>query len=289
MEKIVFMVPGNEAIAEAICRQKNNVKGEAEFRRFPDGESYVRIVSSVRNHPVLLVCTLHRPDELAMSLYFFAKTARLMGAASITLIAPYLSYLRQDKIFKEGEAFTAGLFASFLSGLFDDLVTIDPHLHRITSLQQIYGISARIKSSTGPMAAWLKKNVKQPIIIGPDSESRQWVAALAAELDVPFLVLNKERQGDRQVKVSVPEIENYRDRCPVLLDDIISTGKTMLETIRHLKSVGMQAPVCVVVHPVFAEGAYGELQRAGAAEIVSCNTIPHKSNRIDVGELFSEI
>ena len=125
------------------------------------------------------------------------------------------------------------------------------------------------------------------MLIGPDSESEQWVTAVAADAGAPFVVLEKTRRGDRDVEVSIPEVGKWRDRTPVLVDDIISTARTMIEMVGRARAAGLKAPVCIGNHAVFADNAYAELKQAGAGEIVTCNTIGHDSNRIDVSGLIA--
>jgi ribose-phosphate pyrophosphokinase len=132
------------------------------------------------------------------------------------------------------------------------------------------------------VAAWVKANVPNPLLIGPDEESAQWVGDVAQRAGAPFVVLTKTRHGDRDVEVSVPEIQRWRSHTPVLVDDIVSTAHTMIETIGHLRRAGLPAPVCVAVHAVFAQTAFDDLRAAGAGDVVSSDTIRHPSNRISL-------
>lgn len=134
----------------------------------------------------------------------------------------------------------------------------------------------------------IRANVERPLLIGPDAESEQWVAAVAQAAEAPHVVLQKIRRGERDVDVTVPQLERWRDATPVLVDDIVSTACTMIETIRHLRRAGMRPPVCVAVHGVFANGALHELLKARASRVVTSNTIPHASNAIDVTGLLAE-
>lgn len=286
MKAIYFALPGNEKLMAALASRENAEVGVAEVRQFPDGETYVRILSEVKNKQVRLVCTLHEPDDKLLSLYFFSQTAKSMEAASVILIAPYLAYMRQDKVFKAGEGITSKYFAQLISSFADGLVTIDPHLHRVSSLGQIYTIPTKVAHAANHISNWIKDTIVQPILIGPDSESEQWVAEVAKNANAAYVVLQKIRHGDRDVEVSLPQVEKYLDCTPVLVDDIISTGRTMIETIGHLKKLRMKPPVCIGVHAVFAGDAYQELKNAGAKEIITCNTIPHESNVIDISDLL---
>jgi ribose-phosphate pyrophosphokinase len=285
---LIVALPGNEALAARLVRGLDGELATVEFRRFPDGESYVRFHTPAAGRSVVLACTLDRPDEKFLALSFAAGTARELGAARVGLVAPYLAYLRQDKRFKPGEALTSALFARMLSSAFDWLVTIDPHLHRLSTLDAIYTIPTGTLHAAPLIAQWIAKHVSLPLLIGPDVESEQWVGAIAAECRAPHIVLGKRRRGDRAVEISVPDIGRWSDRTPVLIDDIISSAHTMIETLSQLSKLGMKPAICIGVHAVFGYKAFDALRAAGPARIVTVNTIFHETNEIDVSPLLVE-
>ena len=288
MSTVLLSLPGNEtltgslAVALDVANAKIFELGQIALRRFPDQESYVRIDSRLDGKSAILVSSLSRPDEKILPLIFVADTARELGASEVGLVAPYLAYMRQDRRFHPGEGVTSKYFARLLSSSFDWLVTVDPHLHRHSSLSELYDIRTQVVHAAAPLAEWIRANVAQPLIVGPDSESEQWVSAVAKAVGAPHIVLEKVRSGDRDVAISVPQVEQWRHHTPVLVDDIVSTARTMIATVKHLTAANMPSPVCVAVHAVFADSAYEDLAAAGAARIVSCNTIVHPSNGIDL-------
>ncbi len=284
--RVVIIFPGNDIPGEAIREGIHAEKGEIMIRRFPDGESYVRLISDVFDRDVIVVASLHDPDDKFLSLVFLLRLIREAGAAKVTLVAPYLPYMRQDKQFKPGEAVTSTYFGEILSPFFDELITIDPHLHRRHSMSEIYAAPSKVLHASTLISAWIKRTLQDAVLIGPDVESEQWVSEVSQHAGVPFIILNKERYGDRNVHISFPEIEKYKGHTPVLVDDIISTAHTMVETVKHLKTLGFKAPVCIGVHAIFADAAFEELKNAGVNKIVTCNTIPHESNGIDVSPLI---
>ena len=286
MKKIFFALPGNEIMADLLICKQHGEKGEFTLRHFPDGETYIRILSEVKNKEVVIVCTLNQPDDKLLPLYFLAKSFKDLGAKKIILIAPYLAYMRQDTIFNPGEAVTSTYFASLLSSFIDSLITIDPHLHRRSTLSEIYNVPTNVAHAVNHIADWVKKNVVTPLFIGPDSESEQWVAKVAEDAQAPFLILSKIRHADDEVVISIPDVSLFKNHTPILVDDIISTGRTMMATIAHLKKAEMQPPICIGVHPLFAGNAYQDLLHAGAITIISCNTIQHVSNQIDISDLL---
>lgn len=287
-DTILFALPGNETITGQLASHLKAEVGEIITRKFPDGETYVQFVSVVSRKKVVLVCTLDQPDKKIIALYFLAKTASDLGAESVCLIAPYLPYMRQDKSFNQGEGVTSRHFGELVSSIADTFVTVDPHLHRIKSLSEVINGKYAVVHSAEQIAQWITKNLQRPMIIGPDEESVQWVSKVAKKANAPFIALNKTRLSDEEVEISVPDHNEYKDRTLVLMDDIISTGETMLEVISKLKSMSHNKPVCIGIHAVFSGDAYNKMIQSGVADIVTCNTIPHKSNKIDISRVLSE-
>ncbi|MBO6515096.1 MAG: ribose-phosphate pyrophosphokinase [Bacteroidia bacterium] len=287
MTQILFGLPGNEKITHRLANHLKAEVGEFVSRKFPDGETYIQVTSDVRNKEVLLVCTLDRPDEKLLPLFFLSKLVKELGAQCTCLIAPYLAYMRQDKRFKPGEAITSKYFGKLVSHFIDNLVTVDPHLHRTDALSKIYDIPSSVLHASNHISTWIKNNVNQPVLIGPDSESEQWVFKVAEGAGSPFTILEKTRFGDRDVQISNPELVGYKNHTPVLVDDIISTARTMIETVGHLKRQDLPPPICIGVHAIFAQNSYQDLLNSGVSQVVTCNTVIHESNRIDLSDLLA--
>jgi len=284
---LLIPLPGNEAMAERLGGLLDGELRIPEMRHFPDGETYFRLDDDLHGRCVALVCTLDHPDAKFLPLLFAARTASDLGAASVGLVAPYLAYMRQDRRFHPGEALSSKLFASLLSPHIDWLVTVDPHLHRIHSLEAIYDLPTRVLHASDVIAHWIADAVEKPVLIGPDGESVQWVGEVARITGAPVVVLHKSRRGDADVAVSKVDLSPFADRTPVLVDDIISTGRTMVATLNELTEAGMKPAVCIGVHGIFADGAYDELKAAHPARIVTTNTVPHESNAIDIAPLLA--
>ena len=283
MSAPVFVSLGrDQVLSERLALAADGGVGDLETRSFPDGECYLRVESDVTDRDAVIVHTLTRPNDTILPLLFLADTLRELGAKHVGLVAPYLAYMRQDTRFHPGEAVTSRSFARLISRSVDWLITVDPHLHRIARLGDIYDVPATAIHVAGELGTWIAANVPSPFIIGPDAESRQWVDAVASAATAPSTVLTKIRRGDTDVVESIPDLSAHRACTPVLVDDIISTGETMLAAIEHLAEQKMPVPWCVAVHAVFAGGAYATLKGAGAARIATTNTIPHASNEIDI-------
>ena len=288
MKPLLFPLDGPGDLEKRLARDGDQDVGEIERRQFPDGESYVRLLTPVEGRDVVLLCSLDRPDTKILPLLFAADAARTQGARSVGLVAPYLAYMRQDKAFNPGEAVTSVTYSRLLSSHFDWLITVDPHLHRYPRLDSIYSIPAIAASAVVPIAEWVARNVERPFLIGPDIESEQWVEEIARLAGAPFTVFHKTRTGDREVSIEGTKAPIPAGATPVIVDDIASSARTMIEAVHLLKQNGAQAPLCIAVHALFAGDAYPKLLEAGPAGVVSTNTVAHPSNAIDVSAVVTK-
>ncbi len=286
-QPILLALPGNEDLAERLSQTLGWAQAPMLVRRFPDGESYVRIEADLRQTTVAMIASLHDPDARIPTLLFAADLARELGASRLGLVCPYLCYLRQDQRFQPGEALTSRTFARWLSNHFDWLVTVDPHLHRYASLDEIYTLQSRVVSAAPAIADWIAEQVEQPVLIGPDAESEQWIAAVAAVQGLPWRVLHKKRHGDREVSMELPDLAAVRHCQPVLIDDIISSGTTIARASGLLRAAGLAAPVVIGVHGLHDDRARRSMAAAGIVRLVCCNSVPGPEAVIDLAPLLA--
>lgn len=261
-------------------------------KKFPDGETNLRFSSDVKGKTVYLMRPLKTADEdinnNMMKAIFAAQTAKDLGAARVILVAPYLAYMRQDKRFRPYEAISSRIMANLFSRCFDELITFDPHLHRYRSLSEIFTIKTKRLSADALLAEYIKKNYKNPIILGPDEESYQWARDIAKMIGCPVDVLKKHRYTAESVKIKIKDRLNLKNKSVAIVDDMVSTGHTMIEVIKDAKKLGARKVYCVCVHGLFVENAYEKMKRAGAREVVSTNTIANNAAKIDISKLLAE-
>lgn len=284
----LYAMPGNEAFAELLSLHTGYQRRQLLLHHFPDGETLVQMASPAPGGDAIIVCTLDHPDTKVLPLMMAAATARELGAARVGLVAPYLAYMRQDMRFHPGEAISAKIFGDWLGRTFDWLVTVDPHLHRYATLAEVYPRAAHVVHAASQLAVWIDAHVTLPLIIGPDSESAQWVTAVSNLLCAPSVVARKERHGDRDVEVFLPQIDNWRDHTPVLLDDIVASGSTMVQTLRSLHGRTSRPPVCVALHGLFAEDSLENLRTEGAGLVVTSNSVINTASQIDISKPVAE-
>ncbi len=254
--------------------------------RFPDGESQVTVPVKPAAH-VIICQSLDRPNNKLIELLLAIQTLRQAGVTRISLIAPYLCYMRQDKAFHPGEAISQQIVGRFLADLIDDLITVDAHLHRISSLQQAIPLTRAINlSAAAALGEFLKQQHNDPFLLGPDNESEQWVQQVAQVGDFDCAVASKQRHSDVEVTITLPPI-SVHNRVVVIVDDVVSSGHTLAEAAQQLQSAGAAQVCCLVTHALFADGAFALLQQAGIRTIWSSDSIPHETNVIELADMLA--
>ncbi|KEQ52894.1 ribose-phosphate diphosphokinase [Sphingobium chlorophenolicum] len=258
---------------------------QVAVRHFPDNEALVRIPTSA--HTVILYRSLNDPDHKLIELLLAASAARDGGAQRVILIAPYLAYMRQDKAFHPGEAVSQKVIGGLLSSHFDALLTVDPHLHRVATLSQaIPGIPA-ISLSAAPLLTALIDAKDNPIIIGPDSESRQWTEAIAQPLGFETLIATKQRLGDRQVSLTIPEVERAKGRRVIIVDDMISSGRTLAEAAKLLRQAGATSIEAIATHCLARPDDLAFMAAHGIARIASSDSIDGPTSKAALAPLIA--
>ena len=259
----------------------------AQVRRFPDGESLVRVPASLPEETVLCR-SLDGPNAKLVELMLAARAARDIGARHLTLVAPYLCYMRQDAAFHPGEAVSQRIVGRFLADLFDCVVTVDPHLHRTHRLDAaVPARTAVALTAASAIGEFLRERAPDAFVLGPDSESGQWAAAVAVPGQLECAVCTKTRHGDHEVEIRLPAVA-LAGRRVVLVDDIASTGRTLAAAAAQCLDRGASGVDAFVTHAILGGDAVAELRRAGVSELWSTDSVPHASNVLPLAGLIAE-
>lgn len=248
-----------------------------KVHQFPDGETLLR-VSPLVGTQAFLVRSLHNPNTKLIETLLAADALRRAGAQRVVLVAPYLPYMRQDMVFTAGEPISQQVIADCLGRSFDHIVTLEPHLHRIHQLSEVFPCSTVALSAAPVLAQWIQRSGRHSLVVGPDEESEPWIRAIADMAQMPWVVGKKQRLGDHRVRIHFPALP-VCSRA-VIVDDIASSGSTLAAAARTLRREGIPTVDAAVVHAIFAEGALRRIRTAGIRKIVSCDTIPHPTNAI---------
>ncbi|ERS88976.1 ribose-phosphate diphosphokinase [Halomonas sp. PBN3] len=262
-----------------------------ERHRFPDDELKLTLpFTEAGAVPERLVIyrSLDRPNDKLVELLLLARHARRQGVKHLVLVAPYLAYMRQDIAFHPGEVVSQTIVGGFLAELFDAVISVDPHLHRIERLDQAIPLAHAIALSGAPrLAELIAERRPGALLLGPDEEARQWVAQAAAAIGGDFGVCRKERRGDRDVTIQLPELP-VAGREVVLMDDVASSGHTVARATEALLAAGAVSVDVALTHALFAGDALAVIRAAGVGEVWSTDCIAHESNAIAMAPVLAE-
>lgn len=278
-------------LAARVAQQLKCQLIKPELKRFPDGELYARIPADVKGENVVVIqSTCYPPNSNYMELFLLLDAVRDLGAKKITVVIPYLAYARQDKRFKEGEAVSLRTVAKLIESVGPDRVyTVDMHAHRIGDVQEIFNAPAKNLTAAPLLSKYLSDNyeLKNPVIVGPDEESRQWAEAAGKALGADWDYMVKKRLGPEEVEIRPRKLE-VEGRDAMVIDDIISTGGTMVKAVKILKKHGARKVYAACTHAVLASGALRKVRGAGVEKVFATDTIESKISKVSVAPIIAD-
>ncbi|TFV41467.1 ribose-phosphate pyrophosphokinase [Bradyrhizobium frederickii] len=274
-------LPGGRDAAKRLAGRLGLSCSEIAVHRFPDGE--LRIAVAPAADTTLLYAPLDQPNDKLIALLFAAEALRRGGAKRLVLVAPYLSYMRQDAAFHAGEAISQRAMGDLLARTVDRIVTVDAHLHRTPDIRSVFpGIEAENLSAMPAIASALATGGIDPttVVIGPDMESEPWVNDIARRLRLQHTVAKKTRHGDRSVSIGFADPGLLSGRPALLVDDIVSSGTTLIAAAKALTTMGASTVDAVVTHALFPPAMIPAFTEAGIRSIRSTDSVPHPTNAI---------
>lgn len=277
MTMAIFAFAENRIQAQALARELALPLHPIACRKFPDGESLVRIQAhAAAVETAILFRSLNKPNAKLVEILLAAAALRDNGAQRVMLVAPYLAYMRQDMAFRSGEAFSQRVVGRLIADHFDGLLTVDPHLHRTASLNEVAPAIVAMAVPAAPALVTALRRDLEPgsILIGPDRESLPWVRKMAESLGAEMLIGDKCRSGDRDVALALPGIEQVRGRPAIIVDDLVSSGSTLAGCAAMLHVAGATRVEAIVTHCLTAAADLARLHAAGIDRIRASDSVP---------------
>ena len=281
---IIFSGSKSILLTKKVVRETNIDIGEREIREFPDSEIYVRILSDVHNETCILIQSI--TDNSAMiETFLFLDALRDLGAERIHAILPYLAYSRQDKRFERGEALSAKTVLNIIDDLSDSITVINSHFLNNEGVYNFHGVEINNLDAFPLLVEYFKNRFNNAIIIAPDEGVKEYVSNAAKLFGCEFDYLEKKRIDSNNVEIK-PKNVDVNGKDVVILDDMISTGGTMIEASKSLKSMGARTINIGCVHGVFSKGT--EIFDSICNTLVCTDTIERKESDISVARLIGE-
>jgi ribose-phosphate pyrophosphokinase len=288
---IVIGGSSSEALAGRVAENLGVKAGKLELRRFPDGEKYLRVLDEIRGQKVYIIQSIHHtPDELLFEYLLLVDALKDLGARKVVSFIPYFAYARQDERFKPGEALSFKTVSKLMESVgTDEIYTIDMHQHRVLRSSEVFKIPSHNLSAMTLLADYVQENwrLQKPLIIGPDAEAEQWAKVASERLHTDFDVFEKKRVSSDHVEIR-PRRAEAKGRDVLIVDDIISTGGTIVEAVKILLSQGASKVAVACTHPLLVNGALEKIRNAGAEDVVGTDTVPSAISKVTVAPLIAE-
>ena len=284
---LVIPGPASQGLGKKIAELLNAQTINVIHKKFPDGESYIRLEGKVKNEVAIIQTTSPPQDTNLLQLLLMADTARDLGAKKILTVIPYLAYSRQDRRFLSGEAFSIETVAKLLkeSGV-DQLLTINVHDQKTLSK---FPFPARSISAIPLLAEYFRsRGLQGAFVLAPDEGAKDH--AIAADKILKGGCGWRHKKRDRYTgKISFREEEfDVKGKDAIIFDDIISTGSTTAAAVKMLKTQGARRVYSACVHPLLIGEAEKKIIQSGAEEIVGTDCAPSRVSKVSVAPLITE-
>lgn len=282
---------GGRLLATLVATKLGMKASETEIRRFPDGEKYIRINEDLAGQDVVIIQSIHhQPDELLFEYLLLCDTANDLGAKKVIAVLPYFAYARQDSRFNPGEVVSFRTVTKLIEDVgTSELFSVDMHQHRVERASDLFRIPVHNLTASALLAEYVKANLslQKPIVIGPDEESEQWASTAAKVIGGDHDVLEKKRLSPDTVEIETRSLAvNGRD--VLLVDDIISTGGTIVEASKLLKKQGARRVIVACTHPILAHDALAKIYESGVEVVVGTDTVPSPVSYVSVAPLIAD-
>jgi len=284
----VVLGPASKALGEKTAELAGLETVEVAYRLFPDGESYVRLQGLVQDEHAIIVQTTSSPqDTRLMQLAFLASASKRNGACKVTVVVPYLSYARQDKIFLEGEVVSVETVADMLKAAgVDAMITVN--IHAESALKK-FPFPAKTLSAIPLLAEYfVEKGFEKAFALAPDKGAMYIAKQAQNVLGGGVGYLNKKRDRYTGQTIQTGEGLDVKGQIVVIFDDIISTGGTIVGAAKILRELGAARVFTACVHPILVGDAEQRILNAGVEEIVGTDSIPNHVSKVSIAPLIAK-
>ena len=254
---------------------------QAASTRFPDGECYTSLDVEKLDDDVVIVQNTY-PDGNLVEMFLLQDAVRRLGAKTVTLVIPYVGYARQDRVFKPGEPESAKIMAKHLDMACDRVITIDIHKEAVLD----YFSCDHVDLKAAAAIADYFKDKKIDIVLSPDIGAAGRAKDVGDRMGLPYDHLEKTRLSGTEVRIAPAKVDCTGKRV-LIVDDMISTGGTIVAAAQALREAGAESVAVACTHGVFVNNAIEKLTGSALDAVLCCNTLENQVSHISVAPLIA--
>lgn len=275
----------SQKLAALVAKELNETLCPLETRRFPDGERYIRIGGDVDPDAIVIQSTGYPQDQNLLELFLILKTLKSLDVERIKVVIPYFGYGRQEKRFKSGEAISAQVIAELLEAAgASEIYSVNLHED---GLRNLFNIPVHNLSAMPPIADYIGEKFEDPLIVAPDKGALGFAEEIAGILSCDCDYLEKTRISPEKVETK-PKNLDVKNREAVIIDDIISTGGTIVNASQILSQHGASEIAVSCVHPVLVEDSLLKIFATGVDDVIATDTLQSDVSTISVAPLIAD-
>ncbi len=287
---LINLIAGNSSkvLATKISKKINANLIISEVKVFPDGEGKITLKGKPSKNKTIIVQSIFPPidSNLIHALSLISKAKEYSN--EVVLVTPYLGYARQDKEFLPGEIITMKVLAKLFQGAgASKLFVVD--IHSKIGLKY-FKIKSKNISAVPDLARYFKKiNLKNPLVVSPDQGGKERAKEFAKEFGSEFIALKKQRNRKTgKVQIKTEGLDEVKNRDVILVDDIISTGGSIIKATEFLKKQKCKKVFVACTHALLINNAENKIKKSGVTRIISTNTIPGKTSVVDISNTIAK-
>jgi len=277
----------SENLAKELSKKIKANLVKSEIRVFPDGESKITLIGKISKKKSIVLQSIYPPVDTNLVQVLSLITKAKENSSEVIAVIPYMGYARQDREFLPGEIVTMKVLGKlFKSAGASKIIVVD--IHSSIGLKH-FSIKTKNVTAIPDLVEFFKKlSLKNPLVVSPDQGGKERAKEFAKEFNSDYIALEKTRDrktGKVKIKTKNLEVEN---RDLILVDDIISTGGSIIKATQFLKKQKCKKIYVACTHALLMNDAEKKIKKAGVTSIISTNTIPGKTSKVDISKTIAK-
>jgi len=278
----------SEDLARKLSKKIKANLVKSQIRVFPDGESKITLIGKISKKKSVVVQSMYPPVDTNLVQVLSLITKAKENSSEVVVVIPYMGYTRQDREFLPGEIVTMKVLGKLFKGAgASEVVVVD--IHSLIGFKH-FSIKTKNVTAIPDLVRYFKKlSLKNPLVVSPDQGGKERAKEFAKEFNLDYIALEKKRDRKTgKVKIKTKNLDEVRNRDLILVDDMISTGGSIIKATQFLKKQKCKRIYVACTHALLMNNAEKKIKKAGVTSIISTNTIPGKTSKVDISKTIAK-